>query len=92
MRFEWDDSKARANAAKHKVTFKEAATVWADPFALIAPDPDHSTDELREWIIGTSYLQRLLVVVYTMRDENIRIISARIATRNERSRYEEESY
>lgn len=91
MRFEWDDNKARTNAAKHKVTFKEAATVWTDPFALIAPDPEHSTDEFREWIIGTSYLQRLLVVVYTMRDENIRIISARIATRNERSRYEEES-
>lgn len=92
MRFEWDDNKARTNAAKHKVTFEEAATVWTDPFALIAPDPEHSTEEMREWIIGTSYLQKVLIVVYTVRDENIRIISARKATRNERSRYEEEIY
>lgn len=46
MRFEWDDSKARTNATKHKVTFEEASTVWTDPFALIAPDPDHSTEEV----------------------------------------------
>lgn len=92
MHFEWDDNKARTNAAKHKVTFEEAATVWTDPFALIAPDPEHSTEEMREWIIGTSYLQKVLIVVYIVRDENIRIISARKATRNERSRYEEEIY
>jgi hypothetical protein len=63
-----------------------------DPLALIASDPDHSTEEVREWIIGISYLQRALVVVYTIRGEIIRIISARKATPNERKRYEEESY
>jgi len=92
MRFAWDDNKARSNATKHKVSFEEAATVWTDPLALIAPDPEHSTSESREWIIGTSYRQRLLVVVYTVRGETTRIISARTATRNERKRYEEESY
>lgn len=92
MRFEWDDSKARTNAAKHKVTFEEAATVWTDPFALIAPDPEHSLEETREWIIGTSHRQRVLVVVYTEKGESIRIISARKATPNERLRYEEEIY
>lgn len=92
MRFKWDDSKARTNATKHKVTFKEASTVWIAPFALIAPDPDHSTEEVREWIIGISYLQRVLVVVYTTRGEITRIISAQKATPNERKRYEEESY
>lgn len=61
MRLKWDDNKARVNVTKHKVTFEEAATVWTDPFALIAPDPEHSTDEVREWIIGTSYLQRMQV-------------------------------
>ncbi|MDV2998200.1 MAG: hypothetical protein N4J56_007905 [Chroococcidiopsis sp. SAG 2025] len=64
MRFEWDDKKARTNATKHKVSFEEAATVWTDPFALIAPDPDHFLEEEREWIIGTSHQQRVLVVVY----------------------------
>lgn len=92
MDFEWDDDKARVNATQHKVTFKEAATVWTDPFALIALDPEHSTEEDREWIIGTLYLQRVLVIVYTVRDEKRRIISARKATRNEPRRYEEENY
>lgn len=92
MQFEWDEDKAQSNVTKHKVTFKEAVTVWTDPFALIAPDPEHSVEEVREWIIGTSYIQRVLVVVYTVRDANTRIISARKATRNERQQYEEESY
>lgn len=92
MHFEWDDNKARLNATKHEVTFKEAATVWTDPLAFIASDPEHSTLEQREWIIGTSYLYRVLVVVYTVRDGNTRIITARRATRRERKRYEEESY
>ncbi len=50
MRFEWDDSKAPTNATKHKVTFEEAATVWTDPFALIAPDPEHSLQETKSFI------------------------------------------
>ena len=48
MRFEWDDNKARLNSAKHKVSFEESTTVWTDPFALIAPDPEHSLEETRE--------------------------------------------
>ncbi len=92
MKFEWDDNKARVNATKHEVSFKEASTVWTDPFALIAPDANHSLEESREWIIGTSHRQRVLVVIYTVRDESIRIISARKATPNERRLYEEESY
>ena len=60
MYFEWDDNKARENVAKHKVTFKEAATVWTDPLAFIASDPEHSIVEQREWIIGTSYLYKLI--------------------------------
>lgn len=89
MHFEWDDNKAQLNLCKHKVTFEEAATVWTDPSALIASDPEHSIVEQREWIIGTSHLYRVLVVVYTVRDQNTRIISARKATKKERDRYEE---
>ncbi|PSB60804.1 hypothetical protein C7B79_24375 [Chroococcidiopsis cubana CCALA 043] len=76
---------------KHRVTFTEAATVWTDPLALIAPDPEHSLEEEREWIVGTSHRERVLVVVYTTRGDGIRIISARKATPHERRRYEEES-
>ncbi|MEA5616645.1 BrnT family toxin [Cronbergia sp. UHCC 0137] len=53
-------------------------------------DPEHSIEEEREWIIGESYKNCLLVVVYTMRSETIRIISARPATKSERQQYEEE--
>ena len=92
MYFEWDDNKARENVTKHNVTFVEATTVWTDPLALIASDPDHSILEQREWIIGTSNLYRVLIVIYTVRDGNTRIISARKATKRERERYEEEGY
>ena len=92
MRFEWDEKKAQLNATKHKVTFEEASTVWTDPLAFIAPDPEHSSSEEREWIIGTSHIGRLLVVVFTTRGNVRRIISARKATRFEKMRYEEEGY
>lgn len=91
LRFEWDTNKQRQNQQKHKVSFEEAATVWTDSLAMIAPDPQHSIEEEREWIIGESYKGRLLVVVYTMRQETIRIISARPATKWEQKQYAEES-
>jgi len=62
--------KARTNATKHKVTFEEGATVWTDPFALIAPDPEHSTEEIREWIIGMSHRQRYLLLSIPKRREH----------------------
>ncbi|MDJ0845462.1 BrnT family toxin [Crocosphaera sp.] len=89
MRFEWDDQKEQQNIKKHKVSFREAATVWTDPLALIAPDPLHSTEEEREWIIGQSYQRKLLMVVYTLRKGKTRIISARVATKRERENYAE---
>lgn len=89
MQFKWDANKQLQNQQKHKVSFEEATTVWTDPLALIAPDPQHSTEEEREWIIGESYKGCLLVVVYTMRQDEIRIISARPVTKWERKQYEE---
>ncbi len=91
MRFEWDNKKKAQNQKKHKISFEEAATVWTDPLALIAPDPDHSIEEEREWIIGESVNNRVLVVVYTMRGETVRIISARLATKRELQQYAEEN-
>ena len=82
-------NKALANRAKHGVTFKEAATVFADPLSLTISDPAHSQKEDRFITLGTSHNGKLLVVVYTDRDHTVRIISARRATRKERKNYEE---
>ena len=87
--FEWDEEKAKANLTSHKVSFDEGTTVFSDPFSITIPDPDHSTDEERYIDIGTSDKGRVLVVSYTERGTNIRIISCRKATSTERRRYEE---
>jgi uncharacterized DUF497 family protein len=89
--FEWDEVKEKANHRKHKVGFLEAEAVFYDPLSLTIPDPDHSEDEERFIDIGMSDTNRLLVVVYTEREERIRIISARLATPSERRKYENES-
>lgn len=88
--FEWDEDKAKRNLNKHKVSFFEAVTVFDDPFSLTIDDPLHSLDEERFIIIGYSEQQRLLTVVHTERGDNIRIISARLATRGERQFYEQQ--
>lgn len=87
--FEWDDRKAKQNIKKHGVSFEEASTVFADPFAVTIHDPLHSDEEDRYVTLGQSQQRRLLVVVFTDRDDRIRIISARAATRRERRDYEE---
>jgi uncharacterized DUF497 family protein len=89
MEFEWDDSKAEANERKHGVSFAEAETVFADPLALTGYDPGHSGEEDRYITMGTSITGRLLVVSHTDRAENVRIISAREASRRERRDYED---
>lgn len=88
MEFEWDDAKADANARKHGVAFAEAATAFADPLAAIFSDPDHSDDEVREVLIGYSDRGRLLIVSFTERSGNIRVISARVASAGERRDHE----
>ena len=88
--FEWNTEKAAANETKHGVSFSEAATVFGDALAAIFDDPDHSSDELREIIVGYSSRERLLVVSFTEREEAIRIISARKATPRERRNHEED--
>ena len=86
--FEWNPQKADRNIEKHGVSFEEASTVFRDPLSLIIDDPLHSTAEVRIVQIGISHKNRYLVVVYTERDDKIRIISARKATKNERINYE----
>jgi len=91
LTFEWDPRKARENERKHGVGFPEAATVFGDTLSLTVPDPNHSIGEARFLTIGTSHQQRLLVVAHADRDDVMRLISARVATRLERKVYEEES-
>jgi uncharacterized DUF497 family protein len=92
LEFEWDDDKAAINKKKHRVTFEEAATVFADPLATIFDDEVHSEEEQREIIVGHSDQHRLLLVSFTERAAAIRIISARQATKRERRDYEENPY
>ena len=89
LSFEWDTKKARSNASKHGVSFLEASSVFGDPESVTIPDPSHSSDEERFVTIGCSQQGQILVVVATERGANIRIISARLASRRERKQYEE---
>ena len=89
MRFEWDERKAAANLRKHEVSFDEAASVFFDPLSATGDDPDHSLDERRFVTFRMSSSGRLLVVAHEERDDAIRIITARRATRAERTLYEE---
>jgi uncharacterized protein len=88
LTFEWDPHKARTNLAKHGLTFEEAATIFSDSASLTIPDPEHSLAEERYVTIGKAFAGKLLVVVHTDRGDNIRIISARVASRRERKFYE----
>jgi uncharacterized DUF497 family protein len=86
--FDWDRRKALSNAAKHGVTFTEAATVFADPLSVTVPDPRHSSGEERFVVFGQSGLGRFLAAMYTERRNAVRIISARLMTPREKRAYE----
>jgi len=89
LTFEWDEEKAQQNLVKHGVSFPEATTVFGDLLSATIPDPDHSVGEERFITVGMSHQSRLLVVAHADRDDTIRIITARVATRAERKSYEE---
>ena len=91
MKFEWNPNKAATNIDKHDISFPEATTVFDDSLSVTFPDLDHSIMERRYVIIGMSASGLLLVVSHTDRDNCIRIISARRATRQEKRFYEEEN-
>jgi uncharacterized DUF497 family protein len=89
IRFEWDEKKNRQNIRKHGISFEEAQSVFLDDHAMRFYDPDHSEDEDRFLMLGMSFTLRILIVChcYRERDDVIRIISARKATRQERVHY-----
>jgi len=87
MDVEWDPAKARSNRKKHGISFSDAEAVLYDPMALSTRDT-HMEGEERFLAVGSDSLGRILVVCYTYRDERIRLISARAASKSERSEYE----
>lgn len=87
--FNWDPKKAQSNYQKHHVQFEEAATIFEDSLFITVVDKDHSDDEERYISVGISARGRLLLVAHTDRGDNIRIISARKATKNEEKFYQE---
>lgn len=95
MRFDWNTLKAQTNRQKHRVSFEEACTIFADPSILTIHDDAHSEDEDRWVSMAISALGRLLVVIHTCPepdgagDELMRIISARRANASEQRVYRE---
>ena len=89
MEFSWDERKAASNLRKHGVAFADAVVVFSDPLARIFADMDHSERERRELIVGCAAGNRLLIVSFVERDDNIRIISARQTTTRESNAHEE---
>lgn len=89
LRFEWDPKKAAENRRKHGISFEEAESIFADEFAILLDDPDHSLEEERFLLLGLSAKLRTLVVSHCYRkaDDVVRLISARKATREERDVY-----
>lgn len=88
--FRWDEEKATRNIRKHGISFEEARSAFDDPFSLSVADHRHRDDEERSLLIGSSIRGELLVIAYVERGDNIiRVISARLADRRERKRYEE---
>ena len=82
---EWDDEKAAINKKKHKVSFEKAAEVFLDDYRIDEYDEEHSDDEERRKVIGM--VEKVLFVIYTERGERFRLISARLATKQERIDY-----
>lgn len=88
MKYQWDKNKAASNLQKHGIDFADAVSVFSDDLAITIPD--NRFEEDRFVTIGMDAFGRILVVVFTWRGEDIRLISARLAERRERKQYEED--
>lgn len=89
IEFEWDKKKDKANTKKHGVSFEEARTAFYDEYAIQFFDPEHSEDEERFLLLGSSFNLKTLVVCHCFREKEtiIRIISARTADKDEEQFY-----
>lgn len=86
METNWDPAKARANLARHGIAFEDAELVLSDPAGLTREDPD-AEGEARFVAVGADAFGRLVAVVYAHRGDDVRLISARPATRKEKEAY-----
>jgi uncharacterized protein len=87
MLYQWDDRKAAANLEKHGIDFADAVSVFSDDLSITICD--ERFDEERFITIGLDAFGRVLLVIYTCRGQEVRLISARKATRPELTQYEE---
>lgn len=87
MSYQWDQNKAITNFHKHGIDFADAVSIFSDEFAITICD--ERFEEERFVTIGMDAFARILVVVYAFRSDEIRLISARKATRQEQQQYEE---
>ena len=90
LKFEWDEEKERINRQKHGISFETASYVFRDEHYIEMYDFEHSMEEDRYIAIGM--VGDLLFVVFTERGENIRLISARLATESERRLYYDQNF
>lgn len=91
LSFEWDEGNKDKNWRKHKVHFREAEEVFLNKLLKIFPDTKHSIEENRFLAFGVTNKQRYLAIVFTIREEKIRVISARNQNRKERLKYEQKT-
>ncbi|MGD2157882.1 MAG: BrnT family toxin [Anaerolineales bacterium] len=87
MSYQWDPTKAHANLQKHNIDFADAVGVFEDEWALTMEE-QFRAGEQRFVTLGMDFLGRLIVVIYTYHQDDIRLISARSATEQERKTYE----
>lgn len=87
--FEWNESNLEKNWKKHKVYFKEAEEIFFNKPLKIFPDLKHSGTEKRYIVLGTTNKKRKLTIIFTIREDKIRVISARDQNKKERKKYEE---
>ncbi len=88
--FEWDNQKAIVNLRKHDLSFESACEAFFDPFLVVLQDAEEVGDEPRQKLVGMTRDWRIVLVVYVMRADRVRLISARVATRTERKWYEDQ--
>ena len=88
--FEWNNQKAIANLHKHGLSFVSACEAFFDPFLVVLEDVEAVGNELREKLIGMTSDWQIVLVVYVMRADRVRLISARDATAWERKHYEDQ--
>lgn len=91
IQFTWDENKNEINKKKHGISFEEATEVFSDDNAILFDDPDHSLEEDRFLIIGAIKSSKICIVSHCYKDDDniIRLISAREATKRERTVYQE---